>query len=174
MTAMTAERGSTVLLLLLVAELLTQLAAGQEGWRMVDRFYGFRYEISPNGAVEATMKEIQDKADTLGCFGWVQENTARKSLVGEVRCAKTRGPVMQEYLQKEVGSAETGQFLVYPDTKIRLHFSHFKIVEPQRDTCFLDMPHKCPDLQSADESSPPSSTSSAASSGASAPGKDEL
>ena len=32
---------------------------------------------------------------------------------------------------------------VYSDTKIRLHFSHFKILDP---VCFLDKPHQCPDL----------------------------
>ena len=35
---------------------------------------------------------------------------------------------------------------VYSDTKIRLHFSHFKILDPARETCFLDKPHQCPDL----------------------------
>jgi hypothetical protein len=34
---------------------------------------------------------------------------------------------------------------VYDDTKIRLHFSHFKILEKERETCFLDKPHQCPD-----------------------------
>jgi hypothetical protein len=29
-----------------------------------------------------------------------------------------------------------------------LHFSHFKILEDSRDTCFLDEPHKCPNLNS--------------------------
>lgn len=35
---------------------------------------------------------------------------------------------------------------MYEDTKIRLHFSHFKILEDGRDTCFLDPPHKCDDI----------------------------
>lgn len=153
------------------------IADAQEGWRMVDRFFGFRYEVlSPvteGGNVQAddnesVMKAIQSKADELGCFGWVQENTARKSLVGEVRCSKTRGPMMQDYLDK-VGPSGTGQFLVYPDTKIRLHFSHFKIVEPSRDTCFLDMPHKCPDLDSTQTSDKTDTSSSST-----AAGKDEL
>ena len=38
---------------------------------------------------------------------------------------------------------------VYSDTKIRLHFSHFKILETDRDTCFLDQPHQCSDLSSS-------------------------
>jgi len=150
-------------------------SSAQDGWRMVDRFFGFRYEVKANlgggssqdDDIGSVMKAIQSKADDLGCFGWVQENTARKSLVGEVRCSKTKGPMMQEYLDK-VGLTGTGQFLVYPDTKIRLHFSHFKIVEPSRDTCFLDMPHKCPDLDSATS---PDHTGTSTSAGA---GKDEL
>jgi len=36
---------------------------------------------------------------------------------------------------------------VYSDTKIRLHFSHFKILEPSRETCFLDTPHQCADIK---------------------------
>jgi hypothetical protein len=150
-------------------------SAAQDGWRMVDRFFGFRYEVKANlgggssqgDDIGSVMKSIQSKADDLGCFGWVQENTARQSLVGEVRCSKAKGPMMQEYLDK-VGPTGTGQFLVYPDTKIRLHFSHFKIVEQSRDTCFLDMPHKCPDLDSATS---PDHTGASTSAGA---GKDEL
>lgn len=37
-------------------------------------------------------------------------------------------------------------FCDYPDTIIRLHFSHFKIVSPERNTCFRDEPHKCDHL----------------------------
>lgn len=36
---------------------------------------------------------------------------------------------------------------MYEDTKIRLHFSHFKILPPSRSTCFVDSPHQCPDLK---------------------------
>jgi hypothetical protein len=39
---------------------------------------------------------------------------------------------------------------VYEDTKIRLHFSHFKILEEARDSCFLEPPHKGEDLGGSD------------------------
>ena len=35
---------------------------------------------------------------------------------------------------------------MYADTKIRLHFAYFKVVESSRDTCFLDPPHQCTDI----------------------------
>jgi hypothetical protein len=38
---------------------------------------------------------------------------------------------------------------VYSDTKIRLHFSHFKILDSARETCFLDKPHQCPDMRAS-------------------------
>ena len=34
----------------------------------------------------------------------------------------------------------------YTDTKIKLHFSHFKVLGPERETCFRDAPHQCEDL----------------------------
>ena len=37
------------------------------------------------------------------------------------------------------------QILVYADTKIRLHFTYFKVLDPDRNTCFLQAPHKCAD-----------------------------
>ena len=35
---------------------------------------------------------------------------------------------------------------MYEDTKIRLHFSNFKVLDSARDTCFIDPPHQCSDL----------------------------
>lgn len=40
-----------------------------EGWRMIDRFYGFRYSLNAN---EAVMDKVLKFADKLGCFGWIQ------------------------------------------------------------------------------------------------------
>ena len=31
----------------------------------------------------------------------------------------------------------------YEDTKIKLHFSHFKLLDSRRETCFRDEPHSC-------------------------------
>jgi len=33
----------------------------------------------------------------------------------------------------------------YESTKIMLHFSHFKILDDSRVTCFRDPPHQCPE-----------------------------
>lgn len=46
-------------------------------------------------------------------------------------------------------------FRDYPDTLIRLHFSHFKIISRQRNTCFRDEPHKCSHLYYEGEDSVP-------------------
>jgi hypothetical protein len=136
-----------------VAALLPASSAQAPGWRMVDRFYGFRYELRGQGVLNSGIEEaIQKKADELGCFGWVQRSF-RDSLVGEARCSKARGPTFQSWLGAGAGrdsnSGSGGkietEFKVYEDTKIRLHFAYFKIVEDDRDTCFLDAPHKCPD-----------------------------
>ena len=44
---------------------------------------------------------------------------------------------------------DRAQFLLYEDTKIKLHFSHFKILEDGRETCFRDAPHQCPEFAAA-------------------------
>ena len=120
------------------------------GWRMVDRFYGFRYELQGAKLSNSIATQIQAKADELGCFGWVQPKGGM--FVGEVRCNKAKGPVMQQWLQESSG-ADIANFKVYEDTKIRLHFSHFKILEEGRDTCFLDPPHQCESDKSHEQSS---------------------
>jgi hypothetical protein len=136
------------------AALLPMASAQAQGWRMVDRFYGFRYELRGQQVLNSGMEEaIQKKADELGCFGWVQRSF-RDSLVGEARCSKARGPIFQSWLEAGAGrdgSKMEADFKVYEDTKIRLHFAYFKIVEDDRDTCFLDAPHKCPDAPSFGE-----------------------
>ena len=38
---------------------------------------------------------------------------------------------------------DRAEFLAYEDTKIKLHFSHFKICEDDRETCFREPPHQC-------------------------------
>jgi len=44
-------------------------------------------------------------------------------------------------------------FRDYPDALIRLHFSHFKIVSPRRNTCFREEPHKCSNFYNEGEDS---------------------
>lgn len=97
-------------------------------------------------------------ADERYCFGWIQESFKDvMTLVGEVRCNKESGQDMKKYLelqlQKEsrlssIGVGENSTIFrintkVYPDTKIKLHFSHFKVLDSRRHTCFRDEPHRC-------------------------------
>jgi hypothetical protein len=111
---------------------------------MIDRFYGFRYEISPKTQDAGFMEAVVQQADQFGCFGWIQQ-TEVGNFVGEVRCNKIKGPMFQEWLNKH-DIVKDSSFKVYEDTKIRLHFSHFKVLESSRDTCFIDTPHQCSDL----------------------------
>lgn len=68
-----------------------------DGWKMTDRFYGFRYEIVGNlGA--GVLDTVQEKATSLGCFGWVQKGK-ESSIVGEGRCSKARGKVFRDWLE---------------------------------------------------------------------------
>lgn len=132
--------------------------AQPEGWRMIDRFYGFRYEITGPNVLAVGFEEAAEKeAERLGCFGWIQK-TKIGSLAGEARCNKVQGPKYQEWLEKGSHGASITSFetKVYHDTKIRLHFSKFRVLEETRDTCFLDSPHQCPEF---DPSTPTKSRS---------------
>jgi acylphosphatase len=120
--------------------------AQSTGWRMTDRFYGFRFEILGSKILDIGFETaLQQKADDLGCFGWVQESGS-KSLVGEARCPKSNGPKLEKWLEAGYSAAAVDKVVVknYEDTKIRLHFAYFKILAKSRDTCFLDPPHMCP------------------------------
>lgn len=153
-------------ILLLIASLLMKRChpISSNGWSMKDRFSGMRFEIHFNNSNSTnfeintgTMKRsIQRKADQLACFGWVQDSP-KGTLVGEARCNKKMGHTMKTFLlQHEEGNNEQsssndfGLVVVekvtikdYEDTKIKLHFSHFKILDSRRETCFRDEPHKC-------------------------------
>lgn len=71
----------------LLLELAICVVAQPEGWKMTDRFYGFRYQLTGSDDV---IKEIVSIADRLGCFGWVQKSVG-SLLVGEARCTKLNG-----------------------------------------------------------------------------------
>jgi acylphosphatase len=118
---------------------------GLPGWRMTDRFAGIRFEV--HGRVQGVgyRAAAQAEADELACFGWVQ-NTARGTVVGEARCAKVLMPRFREWLRAGPPSALVDHVVVrdMPDTKIRFHFSDFKILPDSRVTCFADEPHQCP------------------------------
>jgi len=160
----------TAIMMLALLFIVFVEAEQPEGWRMVDRFYGFRYEISPSGSsvggdFKGLEQAVQEQADAFACFGWIQP-TLRGSVVGEARCTKDRGVKFQSWLETKVPGSRF-DVLVYEDTKIRLHFSHFKIVDASRDTCFLEAPHACETVSST------TSTSTTADSAAHASG-DEL
>ena len=123
----------------------TIVVTQEDGWKMVDRFFGFRYEISekPEPAADALIEALVAKANSLKCFGWTQRIITKESVVGEVRCMKKAGSKMKTWLENYDESMK--EILVYADTKIRLHFTYFKVLDPNRNTCFLQAPHKCED-----------------------------
>ena len=149
--------------LFILIKLITATTQHQQsdGWRMVDRFFGFRYELlnCPDLSFETY---IQKKANEMGCFGWIQRlpvdgNKSNEfKLVGEARCSKVQGPVFHNMIKTDCRSDRIKEIkcndMIYADTKIRLHFSSFKILEPSRETCFLNEPHKCSDNGSSDNS----------------------
>ena len=96
------------------------------------------------GAGNTQGKAVQDKAEAIGCFGWVQ-STAQGTAVGEARCSKRAAPAMKKWLEAGTDrvKVERAAFKDYADTKIRYHFSHFRILEDTRETCFREAPHQC-------------------------------
>lgn len=117
----------------------------QDEWDMVNRFYGFRYEMTFSPGTDTAFDEqIKAYADENRCFGWVQTPADRK-FVGEVRCTKKTGLAFHVWMQEladRMADAKL-ELRVYEDSKIRLHFTHFKVLDQRRDTCFLDSPHRC-------------------------------
>ena len=98
------------------------------------------------------MTEITAKADEYSCFGWVQPQPTTTSIVGELRCNKRVGPIILNWIEKALWveedkvahvTVERVSTKVYEDTKIKLHFSHFKTLDAERVTCFRDPPHCC-------------------------------
>ena len=86
------------------------------------------------------------QADKNACFGWVQLSK-RKTIVGEARCrGKMRANAMVTLL---MGGNPENKIKYYHDTKIKLHFSHFKVLGSERETCFRDTPHQCEDLSTS-------------------------
>jgi hypothetical protein len=92
---------SFVLLILILCVLygVNDVNGQPEGWKMTDRFYGFRYEISFTEWDSSALQKIIEEADDLACFGWVQESPSH-TIVGEARCTKARGPIFEERLRK--------------------------------------------------------------------------
>uniref|UniRef100_A0A7S2CNR4 Uncharacterized protein n=1 Tax=Octactis speculum TaxID=3111310 RepID=A0A7S2CNR4_9STRA len=97
---------------------------------------------------QATICEtIADYATDTACFGWAQ-HTVRGTVVGEARCAKSSAPVLKEKIGSLTNDMPNGLVIKdYKNTKIKLHFSHFKILPDDRETCFRDVPHQCLQFQ---------------------------
>ena len=137
---------SAVLLVLAACVTEAQGAGVAPGWRMVDRFAGFRYEVKGNLPDPAAFTiEARDAADELAGFGWAQVSP-RGTVVGEFRGTPATAEAFQTWLAKKSRQAravERVEVRQYPDTKIRYHFSHFKVLDPRRETCFDDAPHAC-------------------------------
>ena len=133
-------------LLLLQIQTLAAASPVPSGWSMVERFAGLRFEV--RGKVQGVYfrQGLVAVADQHACFGWVQ-NTAHGTVVGEARCDKHTGaPAIRKYLREGSAASRVDgvNILEYPDTKIRYHFSHFKVVEDSRSMCFDDDgPHSC-------------------------------
>lgn len=133
------------LCLLLLLLRTSALSGVPQGWRMQDRFAGFRFECSGRFNREKWVLMIQDYADELSGFGWVQLS-ASGSVVGEYRGAKATGPWMGDFLSEgpdDKDSTYKCQIHEYQDTKIRFHFSYFQIMDPRRRSCFSEPPHAC-------------------------------
>ena len=81
-----------LLALLCLVVCFMQADSQVDGWKMTDRFYGFRYESNNDNSLE----EIQRFADNLACFGWIQKTNGK--VVGEARCSKRNGPIFQSWL----------------------------------------------------------------------------
>lgn len=128
------------------------------GYYPEDRFLGFRYVLTGSGISKYDpmdlMGAIVERADELFCFGWVQQTKSTKILgqdayAGEARCWIEEGEIFQTFLRDELKELlhEFDDYDIvfkeYTDTKILLHFSHFKVLDSRRNTCFRDEPHQC-------------------------------
>lgn len=127
------------------------------GWRMVDRFAGFRFEVvAPTGSgfsASHFMDAAVEQADEVAGFGWVQHVEARGGRSGEVVVAgefrgnKHTARMFKDWLASDAVGGGVASIRDYEDTKIRFHFSHFRILPPGRDTCFEEPPHACADME---------------------------
>lgn len=83
------------------------LSDNSDGWKMTDRFYGFRYVIYGEQITnQQVLETVQNHAHSLGCFGWVQLGKAVSNIVGEARCAKSKGKIFYEWLETLPGSTQ--------------------------------------------------------------------
>jgi len=102
----------TAICILMVIVAITHHASAQsEGWKMTDRFYGFRYELFGNNWDPNLLDKILSEADNYFCFGRTQLSPAN-TVVGEARCSKARGPIFQEKLKQISNNIQRSEILV--------------------------------------------------------------
>jgi hypothetical protein len=133
--------------------LLLPLLASAQHLTAADRFAGFRFEIKGQPKTFAAVLDHVEKAGAdLSCFGWVQRSPI-DSVVGEARCNKEAGELLSHYLHRGLAAHYESfeQAIVHPysDTNIKLHFSSFKQLPVERQTCFNEPPHACADYANA-------------------------
>jgi hypothetical protein len=99
--------------------------------------------VPGNEDVTEVMTSIRDKADDLSGFGWVQAPAYNPGIIGgEFRGNKKTAQLMSSFLRAI--PALVCAVEPYTDTKIRYHFSHFKMMNSQRIMCFEEVPYQCP------------------------------
>lgn len=107
-----ASNLDSLLLFLLMIVILSYLANAQsDGWKMTDRFYGFRYELVGSNLDNSVLEKVQAEADNYFCFGWTQLSPT-KTIVGEARCSKARGPIFQDKLKQISNTVQRADILV--------------------------------------------------------------
>ena len=98
----------------------------------------------------ASWNDLASTKRTLAAdhLGKPQQIRRRKAdTTGEARCAKTVADKFKAFLREghPTSEVESVDIYDYPDTKIKLHFSHFKRLGSDRVTCFPSPPHQCRD-----------------------------
>ncbi len=91
--------------------LLSLTISQPDGWKMTDRFYGFRYELHGANFDQSILKSIQKEADAYACFGWAQLSPSN-TVVGEARCSKARGKIFQDKLKSISPQVTNSEVLV--------------------------------------------------------------
>ena len=109
-------------------------------------YRGFRFECYPPvGSAHFLAVSVRDLADEASAFGWVQVTSGAR-VVGEFRGASMVAAAFEDGMAAAAaaaGAAAPCATRVYADALISLHFSDFKILTDDRETCFAEPPHAC-------------------------------
>lgn len=90
------------------------------GWKMTDRFTGFRFECSIRKGSDRVsfIEAVRDEADALSGFGWVQVAKTSGNVVGEFRGNKLTAGMMQRFLA--TGGSERVADVVFEEHELAL------------------------------------------------------